>query len=82
MPTIEDALKVSSREELATFIDALRAEGGTDSTNETLDDYLEALSAFARDFDGLRRNGVWKESTDDPTWALFAALLAGARIYE
>lgn len=83
--TINEAQTVGSRLQLADFIDKLRDEAGTNPErveNVRIEDYLEAMSAYLRDFPGLITNGVWSASAEEPTWALFATVLAGAIIYE
>ena len=82
---MSEAQTVRSRQQLADFIDKLRDEAAANPDrveNARLEDYLEAMSAYLRDFPGLVTNGVWGASAEDPTWALFAAVLAGAVIYE
>ncbi len=49
--------------------------------NITVDGFLEALSAWLADADGLYRN-LNKEFSTQPTWAFFAEMLLGARLYE
>ena len=85
MVTIDDALRVTSREELAEFLSRLRREvidhpGNVE--NETLGEYLEALGAYLHDLPGFIRNNNWPGTAEQATWALVAALLAGAVIYE
>jgi hypothetical protein len=83
--TIIEAEAVRSRQQLADFIDKLRDEARANPErveNIRIEDYLEAMSAYLRDFPGLITNKVWSASAEDPTWALFAAVLAGAVIYE
>ena len=82
---VTDAQTIRSRLQLAEFIDKLRAEAAANPErveNVRIEDYFEAMSAYLRDFPGLVKNGVWDGSAEDPTWALFAAVVAGAVIYE
>lgn len=82
---VTEAQQIRSRLQLAEFIDKIRAEASANPErveNVRIEDYLEAMSAYLRDFPGLVKNGAWDASADDPTWALFAAVLAGAAIYE
>jgi hypothetical protein len=85
MTTVSDALKVTSRLELAEFVDRLRSEAIARPEmveNERLEDYLEALAAYLRDLPGFVRNSGWPGSADDATWALVAAVITGAVVYE
>ena len=83
--TINEAQTVRSRLQLADFIDKLRDDARANPErveNARIDDYLKAMSAYLRDFPGLIKNGVWNGSAEDPSWTLFAKVLAGAVIYE
>jgi CO dehydrogenase/acetyl-CoA synthase epsilon subunit len=85
MISIDDARRVTSREELAEFVARLKREVIThpdDVENETLGQYLEALGAYLHDLPGFVRNNNWPGTAEEVTWALVASLLAGAVIYE
>jgi hypothetical protein len=85
MTTIDQARSITSRAALAEFIDQLRhnvVAHPEDVENATLENYLEALAAYLRDLPGFVRNNHWPESADEPSWALIAAVLAGAVVYE
>jgi hypothetical protein len=75
---------VTSREELAQFVLALRtdlAEHPDEWENVTLDRYLEALAAYIADAPGwYRNNNIALPPNGD--WTFFARVLAGAAIYE
>jgi hypothetical protein len=78
MTTIEQALAVTSRAQLAEFVAELRREvrdHPDQVENGTLADYLEALSAYLQDLPGFVRNARWPGSAEDPSWALIAAIL-------
>ncbi len=72
------AAAVTSRAELAGFVQALLAEFQADAggswENPTLERFLEALAGYAAD----------AGDADDgpPTWRTFAEFLAAARDYE
>lgn len=75
---------VSSKEELADFIDALRADLRTDEAeweNPTLEQYLEAMAAWIRVMDRAYEN-TSRNFPEKPSWKLFADILFAAKIYE
>ena len=83
--TVNEAQEVTSRLQLAAFVEKLyrdvvahpeRAE------NLSLEAYLEAMSGYLRDLPGFVRNSQWPGSAEDASWSLFAAVLAGAVVYE
>ncbi|WP_339135913.1 MAG: hypothetical protein WGN25_19215 [Candidatus Electrothrix sp. GW3-4] len=50
--------------------------------NETLENFLEALTWYTEDLPGsLQRNGE-DINADTPSWQLFADMLIGATLYE
>jgi hypothetical protein len=71
------AAAVTSRADLARFVEALLAEFQADAggswENPTLERYLEALAAYAADAGAADL---------PPTWRTLAELLAAARDYE
>ena len=79
------AESVNSREQLADFVDALRdslREQPDEWESRSLEEYLEALAAFARDSPGYYKNLDSTEDSEAPSWRRFADLLASARVYE
>lgn len=75
---------VSSKEQLADFIDALRTDLRTneaDWENPTLEQYLEAMAAWIRVMDRAYRN-TSREFPESPSWNLIADILFAAKIYE
>lgn len=52
-----------------------------DWENVTVDAFLEALSAWLEDADGLYQN-LNKEFPAQPTWSFVAEMVLAARIYE
>ena len=75
---------VSSRQTLSNFIGDLRADylaNGGNWENDTLDSFLEALSAWVGDMDGFYQNqGL--PVPDPPTWKSIAEMLTAASVYE
>ena len=80
----EKALQVRHRDDLASFLDDLRAnlrQHRTEWENATLEDYLEAAAAWVRDMDGYFE-GQGRELPQDPDWSLIAQLFLAAKMYE
>ncbi|MGL6074362.1 MAG: DUF7660 family protein [Fimbriiglobus sp.] len=76
---------VRTREDLAAFIDHLRADlaANPDSwENADLPSFLEAMSAYVRDMPGLGKSLPWAIKLNGVDWQMFAVALAGARVYE
>jgi hypothetical protein len=85
MTTIEQARSITSRTDLADFVDQLRDEviaHPETVENATLENYLEALARYLRDLPGFVQNNQWPGTADEATWALIAAVLTGAVVYE
>lgn len=75
---------VATREELADFVEALRADlvkNERDWENPTLERYLEALAAWIRDSPGYFLNRG-ESVPDEPSWSLVAQMLYAAHLYE
>ncbi|MGE9292149.1 MAG: DUF7660 family protein [Puniceicoccales bacterium] len=75
---------IYTRDDLIVFIKYLecqiiRSECGWE--NPTLDRYLEAMSAWINDMEGLYNNLNIKLE-DEPVWRTFARILHAATIYE
>lgn len=75
---------LENRENLCAFIDALRNEikmNGQKWENVTLDDFLEAMSAWLKDIDGyyLHRG---EELPANVPWRFFAQILLASAAYE
>ena len=80
-----DPEMVASREDFAAFVDRLRADLAVcpdEWENPTLERFLEALSAYARDVPRYIRNVGSVIDPERPSWQLFALTFAGARVYE
>jgi hypothetical protein len=78
------AESVSSRDDFAAFVDALRSDLSTHPAeweNQTLERFLEALSAWVRDMDGYYQNHR-RPVPATPDWRNVAEMLLAAKIYE
>jgi len=75
---------VSSKEDLADFIEALRTdfvENSAEWENPTVDKFLDAMAAWVRSMDNYYRN-TGNAPVASPTWSVFADMLSAAKIYE
>ncbi len=75
---------IQTREDLVVFIKQLEAEVRQKECNwenTSLDNYLEAMSAWIVDMDGVYKN-FNLEMKDEPMWRIFARILRAATIYE
>ncbi len=80
----DQLLKVSSREELALFVQALLTDLQTDRDsweNVTLERYLDALAAVIEGVDGFFQNARLAMPTN-VDWRFFGQLLLTAKVYE
>jgi hypothetical protein len=80
MSLIEKLEKVTDRDSFLEFVDALIVDRRAMSDtweNQSIDAYLEAASAWARDSSG-QENGIGGEAT----WQTFATFLYCGKIYE
>jgi hypothetical protein len=71
---------VNSLDSFLEFVDALivdRRAADPGWQNYSIEDYLEAAAAWARDSKGME-NGI----SNEPTWQSFAAFLYCGKIYE
>jgi hypothetical protein len=78
-------MEVFDRESFIRFVGLLREDFKLNSAaweNKTVDDFLEALGAYANDIQGYYDNTSQQINADIPSWKLFADILSGARIYE
>ncbi|MFG3149792.1 hypothetical protein [Streptomyces sp. NPDC048243] len=84
MDSLNDTAWVRTRADLVSYIRKLsqEAEATSDSwENQTLDRYLEALSAWTHDMDGYFNN-QGQPVPDQPGWSLIADMLRAACFYE
>ena len=80
---------IGSRKGFVQFLDKLHAEyqqNGKAWENQTLGDFLEALSRYVEDIEGyysnLSHSGGESINADFASWRVFADMLRGATIYE
>ena len=77
--------KVTDRQSFIKFIDLLRNDfvNNPESWENTkLDDFLVALSSYAKDIQGYYDNTKQNVNADEPNWQTFADIFKGASIYE
>lgn len=75
---------ISSRQDLAAFIQSLISDYESDSEsweNKNLVAYLDALSGWTQDMDGLFHN-FGREVPEQPSWNLIGEMLLAAKYYE
>jgi hypothetical protein len=75
---------VNSREDFAVFLKNLRSnllQHPDEWTNTSLEDFLEAMSAWIEDMDGYYENSNQPVPLV-PTWKSVAEILIAAKIYE
>jgi hypothetical protein len=83
-PLHEQVDAISSREDLVTFIEALRRDldaNPKEWENPTLVAFLGALASWIEDMDGFYLNSG-REIPRTPTWKTIGEMLAAARVYE
>lgn len=84
METVSN-LKVTDRQSFIKFIELFREDflnKPEEWENETVDRFLEAMSAYAADIQGYYDNMKIDINADKPTRQTFADILRGAAIYE
>lgn len=80
-----DNSEVVDRESFIRFVDSLIAELNNNPAsweNNTLKDFIEALSSYTEDIDGYYQNTNQIVNADVPSWRLFADILRGATMYQ
>lgn len=80
---------IVTRDDFVSFLEQLcqqLREGRDEWTNTSLQDFLEALAAWAEDMDGYYANiGLAQQidlSKERVPWRVFADMLLAARVYE
>jgi len=76
--------EIYTRDDLVAYIKQLEAEIADKECNwenKKLEHYLEAMSAWVNDMDGLYAN-LNLDMNKEPIWRLFARILQAATIYE
>lgn len=84
METVSN-FKVTDRQSFIKFVELLRQDflnNPEEWENNTLDRFLDAMSAYAEDIQGYYDNMKMDLNSDEPTWQTFADILRGATIYE
>ncbi|WP_436848748.1 DUF7660 family protein [Streptomyces asoensis] len=84
MDSLNDTSWVRTREDLVSYIRQLSQEAEDPSSgweNQSLDHYLESLSAWTNDMDGYFINRG-EPVPDRPHWSLIAGMLRAACFYE
>ncbi|WP_394751349.1 DUF7660 family protein [Spongiimicrobium salis] len=74
-----------TRLEFVKFLEEFRKdlmENKSDWQNNTLEDFLEAMQAYATKVQGFYDTMKMDINADEPTWENFKTRLKGARIYE
>jgi len=77
--------KVTDRQSFIEFCMSLKTDFDNDNEaweNNTLSDFLEALSAYAEGVQGYYDNFNININADVPSWRTFATILMGATVYE
>ncbi|MGW8768673.1 DUF7660 family protein [Streptomyces sp. NPDC055815] len=84
MNSLNDTNWVRTRADLVAYIKQLSQEAEVQTNgweNQSLDRYLEALSAWTNDMDGYFIN-CGEPAPDRPDWGLIADMLRAACFYE
>jgi hypothetical protein len=79
-----DTRTIETKAQFLAFVDQLRADlkdSPEEFENLTLDDFLNALSAWVADSDGYYRN-IAEGSPPPVVWRYIADVLSGAAVYE
>jgi hypothetical protein len=85
MNDILSDFKVTNRKTFVRFIDLLRqdlVDNPETWENKTLDNFLDALSAYAEDIQGYYDNTKQDVNANEANWQTFADILRGASVYE
>ena len=78
-------INVVDRQTFIQFLSLLHEDylsNQTDWENMTLESFLEAMVAYAKDIQGYYDNTKQLTDANIPTWKVFADILKGAKIYE
>lgn len=76
---------IKNREDFTTFIQMILKEmetGELAPEPQSAEDLLRAIVAYTNDIGGLYKNMTSNATPEEPTWRIFAQILAGALIYE
>ncbi len=79
----DGTLNVVDRPSFVEFVETtLLAENKQEWEVHNIEQFIENISAYAQDIDGLYHNLGFDTSAETPTWRIFAQILKGATIYE
>ena len=85
MSNIINEFKVTDRQSFIMLLDLLRKDFLNNPErweNQTVPDFLEALSAYTADIQGYYNNMNQNVNADIPEWSTFADIFKGVKIYE
>lgn len=74
-----------TREEFIANLQELKADfeqKKAEWANHTLEDYFDAMIAYAQEIQGFYDNMKMSVDADEPTWENFFNILKGAAVYE
>jgi hypothetical protein len=77
--------KVDSRKDFAAFLKLLHKDfikNPDKWENNSLQKFLEAMSAYTEDVQGYYNNTNQPINADNPQWSVFADIIKGATMYE
>jgi hypothetical protein len=77
--------KVTNRDSFIKFLESLRNDLLVNKEfweNRNLEDFLEAMAAYAEDIQGFYDNTEQNIIADEPSWQVFADIFKGAISYE
>ncbi|MES2285823.1 MAG: hypothetical protein V4547_09065 [Bacteroidota bacterium] len=77
--------EVNDRQDFIKFLQLLHQDfldNPESWENQNLADFLEALSAYAKDVQGYYNNMKLGINADKPEWRTFADIIRGATVYE
>jgi len=73
-----------TRQDFIQFIENLKTDfiENKEWENNTIEDYLEAISRYVEDIDGYYKNTNQSVALEKIDWKVFADILKGSSIYE
>ena len=77
--------QIRDRKEFIAFLKKLHEDyvsNSEDWENPTLDRFLAAMVAYAKDIQGYYDNSNQKINGNDASWQIFSDILEGAKTYE
>ena len=85
MELLPEDINVTDRQSFIQFLEAFHHDlltNEADWENVSLDRFLEAMVAYARDIQGYYNNTSPNINADKPSWKVFADIMKGARVNE